>query len=53
MYTKGIECYPSQVLFQNRAMAYLKLEQWQNAVCDCDSAIAIDANATKVSYPKT
>lgn len=49
-YTAGIACWPSVVLFQNRAMANLKLETWGSVIADCNSAIAMDVSAPKAYF---
>lgn len=42
-YTKSITGEgPTAVSYANRAMSYLKLENWSDADCDCEKAIEID-----------
>ena len=47
-YTEGIECYPTAVLFCNRAMAQLKLENWGSVIADCTSCLELDPSNPKV-----
>eukprot|EP00485_Elphidium_margaritaceum_P013240 CAMPEP_0202686816 /NCGR_PEP_ID=MMETSP1385-20130828/2578_1 /ASSEMBLY_ACC=CAM_ASM_000861 /TAXON_ID=933848 /ORGANISM="Elphidium margaritaceum" /LENGTH=419 /DNA_ID=CAMNT_0049341475 /DNA_START=35 /DNA_END=1294 /DNA_ORIENTATION=+ len=50
-YTKGIECLPSNaVLFSNRAMAKLKVNDYEGAEIDCDASIELDATLTKAWF---
>jgi len=41
---------PSAVLFNNRAMAYLRLKDPASALADCDSALGIDGTNQKAMY---
>jgi len=49
-YGAGIACWPSIVLFQNRAMANLKQECWGAVIADCNSAIAMDSASPKAYF---
>lgn len=41
LYTKAIEVEPNAVLYSNRAISYLKLQEWNKALQDCDTGLAI------------
>ena len=47
-YTSGIDIYPLAVLFNNRAMAQMKLENWGSVIADATSALALDESLAKV-----
>lgn len=54
-YTKAIQLSTAEdsskaVFLKNRAAAYLKLEQYQNAVNDCKAALEINPNDTKALF---
>ncbi|KAH7624223.1 putative RNA polymerase II-associated protein 3 [Nannochloris sp. 'desiccata'] len=46
-YTLSIEAEPTCVAQSNRAMAHLKLHNYDNAVKDCTAALALDENYVK------
>ena len=47
-YTRGMQCDPKNaILPANRAMAYLKLEEWKLAEYDCSLALSIDDKYVK------
>ncbi|KAL3315260.1 RNA polymerase II-associated protein 3 [Cichlidogyrus casuarinus] len=50
-YTKAIQYTPSSaVLYSNRAMAQLKLDQYAAAEVDCTSAISLDSKMAKAYF---
>ncbi|KAH9624183.1 hypothetical protein KSS87_000549 [Heliosperma pusillum] len=56
-FTKAIECYsksidlsPNTTTFANRAMAYLKVNKYQEAESDCTESLKLDANFFKVYW---
>ena len=49
-YSNGIEIEPSSILYSNRAMAYIKLEQYGQAILDADASIALDSSYVKAYY---
>ena len=47
-YSKAIDLDPSIfVAYNNRAMAWLKLEEWQNALQDCDHVLFLEPTNVK------
>ncbi|KAM3920953.1 tetratricopeptide repeat protein 12 [Leptodactylus fuscus] len=47
-YSEGLEKLKDmQVLYTNRAQAYIKLEKYQNAISDCEWALKCDENCVK------
>ena len=50
-YSKAITRTPSNaILYTNRALANLKLSNWQNCVDDCNSALNLESNMVKGHY---
>lgn len=48
-YSKGLDIDPKDViLYANRAMAYIKLEQWAHGLKDCQQGIALDRSNIKL-----
>ncbi|RKP20930.1 hypothetical protein ROZALSC1DRAFT_12086, partial [Rozella allomycis CSF55] len=41
-YSQGIELMESPVLYVNRALARMKLEQYDHAIADCTKALEFD-----------
>lgn len=50
LYTQALELHETSVLFSNRAMAYIKMEQYGQAILDADCAIKIDPQYVKAYY---
>lgn len=50
LYTEALESHKSSVLYSNRAMAYIKMEQYGLAIIDADASIALDAEYVKAYY---
>ncbi|XP_071958029.1 tetratricopeptide repeat protein 12-like isoform X2 [Antedon mediterranea] len=52
-YTEGLECLKDMVvLYTNRAQAFNKLAQYNDAIKDCDTALIIDDKNTKAHIQK-
>ena len=50
-YSKAITRTPNNaILYTNRALANLKLNNWQNCIDDCNSALTIESNMVKGFY---
>eukprot|EP00656_Telonema_subtile_P017369 TRINITY_DN1930_c0_g1_i1.p1 TRINITY_DN1930_c0_g1~~TRINITY_DN1930_c0_g1_i1.p1 ORF type:complete len:494 (-),score=144.25 TRINITY_DN1930_c0_g1_i1:235-1716(-) len=52
LYTQGIEVFPIAALFNNRAMAQLRMENWGSVIEDTSSALGLDPTNAKASYRK-
>ena len=50
LYTEALELFESSVLYSNRAMAYIRMEQYGLAIIDADASIAFDAEYVKAYY---
>ena len=50
-YSKGIEVFPTAVLYSNRAFCFLKIESFGLAIADAKEAIKLDTNYIKGSLP--
>ena len=48
-YSKGIEVFPTAVLYSNRAFCFLKIESFGLAIADAKDAIKLDTNYIKGS----
>ena len=46
-YTKSIQYMPTAASYNNRAMAYLKLEKWEQAIADCSFVLEHEKNNVK------
>lgn len=46
-YTKSIQYMPTAASYNNRAMAYLKVEKWENAIEDCSYVLKFEASNVK------
>jgi tetratricopeptide (TPR) repeat protein len=46
-YTQSIDSQPTAVAYANRAMAYLKLNKFQDAEADCSAAVQLDPSYVK------
>ncbi|KAL3280994.1 hypothetical protein HHI36_004219 [Cryptolaemus montrouzieri] len=51
-YTSSLQYKTTVQCLNNRAVTYLKKEQYQNAVADCDSALAIEPRNLKANFRK-
>ena len=49
-YSKGIEVFPTAVLYSNRAFCFLKIESFGLAIADAKDAIKLDTNYIKGHY---
>eukprot|EP00944_MAST-04C_sp_MAST-4C-sp1_P003368 g3368.t1 len=49
-YSKGIEVFPTAVLYSNRAFCFLKIESFGLAIADAKEAIKLDTNYIKGHY---
>ncbi|XP_066495472.1 tetratricopeptide repeat protein 12 isoform X2 [Tiliqua scincoides] len=50
-YTEGLKKQKDmQVLYTNRAQAYIKLQEYEKAICDCDWALRCDENCVKAFF---
>jgi serine/threonine-protein phosphatase 5 len=49
-YTKGIEAFPTAVLYSNRAFCFLKTESFGLAIADAEEAIKLDPSYIKARY---
>ena len=52
LYTSALELHNNSVLHSNRAMAYIKMEQYGLAIIDADASITIDPEYVKAYYRK-
>jgi len=50
LYTQAIEIHEHPVFFSNRAMAYIRMEQYGLAIVDADSSIKMDPEYVKAYY---
>ncbi|GMH50657.1 hypothetical protein TrRE_jg2372 [Triparma retinervis] len=50
LYTQALELHETSVLFSNRAMSYIKMEQYGQAILDADCSIKIDPQYVKAYY---
>ncbi|XP_059163261.1 sperm-associated antigen 1-like [Physella acuta] len=46
-YSRSISLMPTAASYNNRALAYLKLEKWDQAINDCNSVLNLEANNIK------
>lgn len=46
-YTKSIQYMPTAASYNNRAMAYLKVEKWDHAIEDCSYVLKFEASNVK------
>ncbi|CAL1537604.1 unnamed protein product [Lymnaea stagnalis] len=46
-YSRSITLIPTAASYNNRALAYLKLEKWDKAIMDCDSVLNLEADNIK------
>lgn len=51
-YTEAICLAPNPVYFTNRALCYLKLNESDKVIDDCDAALRLDGNSVKANYFK-
>ena len=50
-YTYAIQYYPiSAILLANRAMCFIKMKQWAQAIIDCSLAISFDQTYLKAYW---
>ena len=49
-YSKGIEVFPTAVLYSNRAFCFLKIESFGLAIADAKEAIGLDSSYIKGHY---
>ncbi len=57
-YTDGLVALPSEkylapqrlALYTNRAMCYIRLQEWELCKADCDVALSLDSSTTKAWY---
>ena len=52
LYTKGIEIFPLSTLFNNRAMAQMRMENWGSVIEDTTSALELEPGNAKACYRK-
>jgi len=52
LYTQGIEVFPIAALFNNRAMAQLRMENWGSVIEDTTAALNLDPGNAKACYRK-
>ena len=48
-YTRSISLCPLPASYNNRALAYLKLDKWDQAIADCNTVLKADKDNIKVS----
>ncbi|KAH9488656.1 Sperm associated antigen 1 [Bulinus truncatus] len=46
-YTRSISLLPTAASYNNRALAYLKLEEWDKAIADCNSVLNLEQSNVK------
>ena len=49
-YSEGIEIQPTPILYSNRALVYIKLEMFGQAIQDADDSISLDPKYIKAFY---
>jgi len=52
LYTEGILVFPIAALFNNRAMANMRMENWGSVISDATACIGLDPTNGKASYRK-
>ncbi|XP_044754075.1 sperm-associated antigen 1 [Coccinella septempunctata] len=52
-YSASVDCIPTTEALNNRAMTYLKLERYESAIKDCDSALCLDPVNLKANWRKS
>uniref|UniRef100_A0A182W9K3 Sperm-associated antigen 1 n=1 Tax=Anopheles minimus TaxID=112268 RepID=A0A182W9K3_9DIPT len=51
-YDKSLELYPTAACYNNRAIAYIKLKRYNEAIADCDQCLAIEPTNIKALLRK-
>ncbi|XP_050080667.1 sperm-associated antigen 1 [Anopheles maculipalpis] len=51
-YNKSLDLYPTAACYNNRALAYLKLKRYSEAIADCDQCLALEPTNLKALMRK-